>query len=101
GTMEEHQARAAQNDATGRLMKKLLEFRETHRELIERDFPPHWRRATGYSLNQFLTDDDDFNPARLMAASEGTLGTILNVTLSSDRWRSTRNGRRRTMRPAG
>ncbi|HLU35943.1 MAG TPA: FAD-binding oxidoreductase, partial [Thermomicrobiales bacterium] len=80
GTMEEHQARAAQNDATGRLMKKLLEFRETHRELIERDFPPHWRRATGYSLNQFLTDDDDFNPARLMAASEGTLGTILNVT---------------------
>jgi FAD/FMN-containing dehydrogenase/Fe-S oxidoreductase len=82
GTMEEHQARAAQNDATGRLMKKLLEFRETHRELIERDFPPHWRRATGYSLNQFLTEDDDFNPARLMAASEGTLGTILNVTLN-------------------
>jgi FAD/FMN-containing dehydrogenase/Fe-S oxidoreductase len=82
GTMEEHIARARANDATGRLLKKLLAFREEHRELIERDFPPHWRRATGYSLNQFLTDDDDFNPARLLAASEGTLGTILSVTMN-------------------
>ena len=81
GTMEEHVKRAAQNDATGRLMKELLAFREQHAELIRRDFPPHWRRATGYSLNQFITGDDDFNPARLMAASEGTLGTILNVTM--------------------
>lgn len=82
GTMEEHIARSRANDAAGRLLKKLLAFREEHRELIARDFPPHWRRATGYSLNQFLTDDDDFNPARLLAASEGTLGTILSVTMN-------------------
>ncbi|HWV25429.1 MAG TPA: FAD-linked oxidase C-terminal domain-containing protein, partial [Thermomicrobiales bacterium] len=80
-TMAEHLQRATQNDATGRLLKELLAYREKHAELIRRDFPPHWRRATGYSLNQFTTDDDDFNPARLMAASEGTLGTILNVTM--------------------
>lgn len=82
GTMEEHRQRASQNDPTGRLLKELLAFREEHAELIERDFPPHWRRATGYSLNQFITDDDEFNPARLMAASEGTLGTLLNVTMN-------------------
>lgn len=82
GTMEEHLARSQANDATGRLLKKLLAFREEHRELIARDFPPHWRRATGYSLNQFLTDDDDFNPARLLASSEGTLATILSVTMN-------------------
>lgn len=82
GTMEEHTQRATQPDATGRLLKELLAYREQHAELIERDFPPHWRRATGYSLNQFLTGDDDFNPARLLAASEGTLGTILNITMN-------------------
>jgi len=80
-TMEEHLQRATQNDPTGRLLKELLAFREQHAELIRRDFPPHWRRATGYSLNQFITEDDAFNPARLLAASEGTLGTILNVTM--------------------
>lgn len=81
-TMEEHTQRAASNDATGRLLKQLLAFREEHSELIKRDFPPHWRRATGYSLNQFVTDDGTFNPARLMASSEGTLATLLNVTLN-------------------
>lgn len=80
-TMDEHIQRATSTDATGRLLKQLLAFREHHSELIRRDFPPHWRRATGYSLNQFLTDDDTFNPARLLASSEGTLGTLLNVTL--------------------
>ncbi|MDP9370683.1 MAG: heterodisulfide reductase-related iron-sulfur binding cluster, partial [Chloroflexota bacterium] len=41
----------------------------------------HWRRATGYSLDQFLKRDEAFNPARLLAASEGTLATLLRVTL--------------------
>lgn len=81
GTMAEHVARAKSNDATGRLLKKLLDFREENLELIKSDFPPHWRRATGYSLNEFAVDDDAFNPARLLASSEGTLGTLLTVTL--------------------
>ncbi|HEV2073078.1 MAG TPA: FAD-binding oxidoreductase, partial [Thermomicrobiales bacterium] len=81
GTMEDHVKRATASDSTGRLLAKLLAFREKHSELIRRDFPPHWRRATGYSLNQFITGDDSFNPARLMAASEGTFGTLLNVTI--------------------
>ena len=72
-------ARAEQDDALGRLMTKLLDFQETHAALIARDFPRHWRRATGYSLDEFLADD--FNPARLLAASEGTLATTLEATL--------------------
>ena len=74
-------ARAAADDATGRLLAKLLAFRDQHRDLIARDLPPHWRRATGYSLGEFLKPDDAFNPARLLASSEGTLGTLLRVTL--------------------
>src|SRR5699024_1704525 len=47
-----------------------------------REFPPHWRRATGYSLDQFVKDGENFNPERLMAASEGTLGMLLNITMT-------------------
>jgi FAD/FMN-containing dehydrogenase/Fe-S oxidoreductase len=75
-------ARAETDDQSGRLLRDLLAFRETHHDLIERDFPPHWRRATGYSLNEFLKPDDMFNPARLLASSEGTLATTLGVTLN-------------------
>ena len=52
-----------QDTDMGRLMSRLLEFQTTHREKIERDFPKHWRRATGYSLEEFLKPD--LNPARL------------------------------------
>jgi FAD/FMN-containing dehydrogenase len=82
GKMVDLVKRAQTDDATGRLLKKLLAFREEHHDLIARDFPPHWRRATGYSLNEFLKADDVFNPARLLASSEGTLGSLLQVTLN-------------------
>lgn len=73
---------ASADDVRGRLLKKILAFREQHRNLIARDFPPHWRRATGYSLGELLKPDAEFNPARLLASSEGTFGTLLNATVS-------------------
>ncbi|GIW04438.1 MAG: hypothetical protein KatS3mg059_1058 [Thermomicrobiales bacterium] len=82
GTDAEFAALAAVDDARGRLLRNLLVYRETYRDLIARDFPRHWRRATGYSLNEFLKPDGEFNPARLLVASEGTLGTLLSVTLN-------------------
>ncbi|MGC4105241.1 MAG: FAD-linked oxidase C-terminal domain-containing protein [Thermomicrobiales bacterium] len=81
GTMADLKKRAQSDDATGKLLTKILAFREEHHDLIARDFPPHWRRATGYSLNEFIKPDDVFNPARLLASAEGTLGTLLQVTL--------------------
>lgn len=59
--------------------KKLLELRETKKGLIERDFPKHWRTASGYSLNYML--QDNFNPARLIASSEGTFGAVTELEL--------------------
>ena len=81
GTVDELAKRSQTDDALGRLLTNLLSFREKHRDLIARDFPPHWRRATGYSLNEFLKPDDAFNPARLLASSEGTLATVLGATI--------------------
>jgi FAD/FMN-containing dehydrogenase/Fe-S oxidoreductase len=74
--------RASVDDVTGSLFSKLLAFREKYAGVIERDFPPHWRRATGYSLDQLVKSDDDFNSARLLVSSEGTLATLLEVTFS-------------------
>jgi FAD/FMN-containing dehydrogenase/Fe-S oxidoreductase len=80
GTPEELAGLAAVDDPRGRLLTSLLAFREQHRDLIKRDFPPHWRRATGYSLDEFTKPDVLFNPAKLIVSSEGTLATTLQVT---------------------
>ncbi len=73
-------AQAAAQNPRGRLLTDVLAFRERHRALIQRDFPPHWRRSTGYSLHELLKPDGEFNPARLLVSSEGTLATTLQVT---------------------
>ncbi len=82
GSADELTAIAKGDNETGKLLRQLFAFRDEHRELIARDFPRHWRRATGYTLNEFLKPDDQFNPARLVASSEGTLGTFLNITFN-------------------
>ncbi|MFT4040896.1 MAG: FAD-linked oxidase C-terminal domain-containing protein [Thermomicrobiales bacterium] len=81
-TPEAMRAVAARDTGEGRLYRDLLAFREKHAALIERDFPRHWRRATGYSLDQLIKPDDEFNTARLLVSSEGTLATLLDVTFN-------------------
>ena len=71
---------ASVDDAKGRLFGQLLAFRQRYGGLVARDFPPHWRRATGYSLDELLKPDAEFNPARLLVSSEGTLATLLGIT---------------------
>jgi len=75
------EAQAAADDPRGRLLREILAFRDANRALIQRDFPPHWRRSTGYSLNELLKPDGEFNPARLLVSSEGTLATVLQARL--------------------
>ena len=81
GTADELTALAAHSDARGRLLTQLLNYQERHSDLIARDFPPHWRRSTGYSLNEFIKPD--FNPGRLVVSSEGTLATVLSATMKA------------------
>ncbi len=69
-----------QNSKGDPLLEKLELFKEKYEEEIRSDFPEHWRRASGYSLNYLL--DDNFNPAKLLAGSEGTLGLATEFTLN-------------------
>jgi len=68
------------NSAEGKLYKSLLELRTRYAETINRDFPKHWRRASGYSLPYLIKSP--FNPARLLASSEGTLAVAIEFTLN-------------------
>jgi FAD/FMN-containing dehydrogenase/Fe-S oxidoreductase len=65
--------------AEGQLFSKLAEIRNEFSGIIQNEFPKHWRRASGYSLNYFL--EEPFNPAKLLAGSEGTLGIASELTL--------------------
>ncbi len=62
------------------LFEKLAALIKESGELVKTDFPKHWRRASGYSLNYFL--DGEFNPAKLLASSEGTLAVSTDFELS-------------------
>jgi len=70
----------ARTDSTeGRVYRNLLELRERYGEAIRREFPKHWRRASGYSLPYLL--NTPFNPSQLLASSEGTLAIATEFTL--------------------
>ena len=62
------------------LFEKLAELRKRSENTVKSDFPKHWRRASGYSLNYFL--DEEFNPAKLLASSEGTLAVSSDFELN-------------------
>lgn len=62
------------------LFEKLAALIKESGELVKTDFPKHWRRASGYSLNYFL--DGEFNPAKLLASSEGTLAISTDFELN-------------------
>ena len=61
------------------IFQALNQFKENYSQKIKSDFPKHWRRASGYSLNYLI--EEDFNPAKLLAGSEGTLGLATEFTL--------------------
>lgn len=74
---QEQELNKTKNNA---LSEKLYGFKQKYSDLIVNDFPRHWRRASGYSLNYFL--EKEFNPAKLLAGSEGTLGLATEFTLN-------------------
>jgi FAD/FMN-containing dehydrogenase/Fe-S oxidoreductase len=63
-----------------RLYRELPRLVDAHREAIERDHPPFWRRAGGYRLDR-LVDEAAFDLARFVVGSEGTLVTVTEATV--------------------
>jgi len=76
----EVERRAATDTREGQLYRELLRLRTQYGDAIARDFPKHWRRASGYGLPVLL--EPQLNVARLLASSEGTLAIGLEYTLN-------------------
>ncbi|MBI4229514.1 MAG: FAD-binding oxidoreductase [Planctomycetes bacterium] len=51
------------------------------RDLVESRYPRIHRNVSGYNLRGALSDGE-FNPARLLAGSEGTLGIVTRATIA-------------------
>ena len=65
----------------GELYAKLKAFRDKYADEIRKRFPKLGRRVSGYNLDQLLPENN-FNVARALVGSEGTLVTILEATLN-------------------
>ncbi|NUQ01378.1 MAG: FAD-binding oxidoreductase, partial [Armatimonadetes bacterium] len=80
---DEYAARAAAETREGEILRGVRAVIDAHRDEIRARYPKILRRSSGYMLDEFV-DTERWNLARLLCASEGTLGTLLEVTLALD-----------------
>ena len=69
---------ASRGGARGALYSKLRDLRDRYASAVRDGFPRLPRRVSGYNLDELLPENE-FNLARAMAGSEGTLGITLSA----------------------
>ncbi|MEJ2144356.1 MAG: FAD-binding protein [Acidobacteriota bacterium] len=70
-----------QSDREGRIYNEIRELTRSRADAIRERFPQVMRRVSGYNLDELLKEED-FNLARLLVGSEGTLAATLDATLN-------------------
>src|SRR4029077_19369779 len=71
---------AARGGPRGALYSKLRDLRDRCAVEVRSGFPRLPRRVSGYNLDELLPENE-FNLARAMVGSEGTLGITLSATV--------------------
>jgi FAD/FMN-containing dehydrogenase/Fe-S oxidoreductase len=79
--IEEIKRKAQQQNREGQIYRRTLEIIQTNKVEIEKRFPKVMRRVGGYNLDEFI-DKDQWNLAKLIAGSEGTLAILLELKLN-------------------
>lgn len=77
---EEFQTKASQSNREGLIYQTLLNLKQEYANEIAEHFPKIPRRVSGYNLDE-LIKNEEFNPAKLIAGSEGTLGIAVEMKL--------------------
>ena len=62
----------------GEIYREVARIRDTYADEIRTRYPAHWRRVSGYNLDE-LVKDRPLNMARVVVGSEGTLVTVLEA----------------------
>lgn len=78
---EEWENIASRNGREADIYREFRQLIFQHAEAIQNAFPKVMRRVQGYPLDEF-TQTDQWNPAKLFAGSEGSLGIILEATVN-------------------
>jgi len=79
-TEEEYDKISQKQTREGQIFKEFRELIFKNTSEIIASFPKVMRRVMGYPLDEFVTTDD-WNMAKIMCGSEGTLGIILEATI--------------------
>jgi Fe-S oxidoreductase/FAD/FMN-containing dehydrogenase len=79
----EYEIKAREKTREGEIYRVFRETIMHNKEEIKQRFPKVMRRVGGYNLDEFVYTDD-WNLAKLITGSEGTLGVILEVKLNLD-----------------
>ncbi|GAP62452.1 hypothetical protein ARMA_0875 [Ardenticatena maritima] len=82
-SLEEADTLAAHESLEGRIYRAMLAIAREYGADIERDFPRHWRRASGYNLDRLWrgVQNGRLNLAEVLVGSEGTLAFVTEATL--------------------
>ncbi|NHE57373.1 FAD-binding and (Fe-S)-binding domain-containing protein [Cyclobacterium plantarum] len=78
---ETYQQIASQPSREGEIYREFKQIIEQNKTLIREKFPKVMRRVGGYNLDEFV-NTDEWNLAKLITGSEGTLATTLELTLN-------------------
>lgn len=78
---ESYQEIADQDSREGKIYRGFKEIIDKNRERIEQKFPKVMRRVGGYNLDEFI-HTPNWNLAKLITGSEGTLATTLELKLN-------------------
>ena len=65
----------------GEIYRRVREIARENASEVERRYPKVMRRVGGYNLDQIM-DDDDFNLAKMIVGSEGTLAAVTEAKVN-------------------
>jgi FAD/FMN-containing dehydrogenase/Fe-S oxidoreductase len=88
-TPDEFAAKCRAPGLEGQIYREVARIRDTYADEIQAKYPAHWRRVSGYNLNELVpaigrrhaTNGKPLNMARLIVGSEGTFLTVVEAKM--------------------
>jgi FAD/FMN-containing dehydrogenase/Fe-S oxidoreductase len=88
-TPDEFAAKCRARGLEGQIYREVARIREAYADEIQSRYPAHWRRVSGYNLNELVpaigrrgaTNGKPLNMARLIVGSEGTFVAVLEAKM--------------------